>query len=241
MKRSLRTIALGCALTLTPACGTLPFGGTAIENPIAAARTLDQRAFALLNAYAAVVEEATDIVRDPQAPIGLKRALGQAERVATPATEALQIAVVAYINARVEFDAASDESQPILQRAATAAAGPCPRAARLTERFMLNLMLQLQMLLAALSAFLPLVPEESRERAGEVLNVVGKALSAGGAIAANVDDLAQKLAAIRAEVEAMAAAGRSATPEQLDAAMARVRAASAAFREALEIAEAGAA
>ena len=103
---------------------------------------------------------------------------------------------------------------------------------------MLNLMLQLQMLLAALSAFLPLVPEDSRERATEVLTVVGKALSAGGAIATNLDDLAAKLAAIRAEVEAMA--GRHVTPEELDAAMNRVRAASTAFREALETAEAGA-
>jgi uncharacterized membrane protein len=105
---------------------------------------------------------------------------------------------------------------------------------------MLNLMLQLQMLLAALSAFLPLVPEDSRQRAAEVLNVVAKALSVGGSIATNLDDLAAKLAAIRAEVEAMAQAGRNVSPEELDAAMARVRTASAAFRAALETAEAGA-
>jgi hypothetical protein len=114
------------------------------------------------------------------------------------------------------------------------------RAAAEGEKPMLNLMLQLQMLLAALSAFLPLVPEDSRERAAEVLNVVAKALSAGGSIATNLDDLAAKLAAIRAEVEAMAQAGRSVSPEELDAAMARVRTASAAFRAALETAEAGA-
>lgn len=103
---------------------------------------------------------------------------------------------------------------------------------------MLNLMLQLQMLLAALSAFLPLVPEDSRDRAAEVLNVVAKALSVGGSIGANLDDLAAKLAAIRAEVEAMA--GRNVTAEELDAALARVRTASAAFRAALETAETGA-
>jgi|GEM_PF-2069523 len=104
---------------------------------------------------------------------------------------------------------------------------------------MLNLLLQLQLLLAALSAFLPLVPEEYRVRAGEILDVVAKVLSAGGSIASNVDDLAVKLAAIRAEVEAMAAAGRAVSEEQLDAAMVRVRAASAAFREARQTAEAG--
>jgi hypothetical protein len=104
---------------------------------------------------------------------------------------------------------------------------------------MLNLLLQLQLLLAALSAFLPLVPEEYRVRAAEILDVAVKALAAGGSIASNVDDLAVKLAAVRAEVEAMVASGRAVSVEQLDAAMARVRAASAAFRAALEIAEAG--
>ncbi len=103
---------------------------------------------------------------------------------------------------------------------------------------MLNLMLQVQMLLAALSAFLPLVPAEQRARAAGFLDVAAKALAAGGSVATNLDDLAVKLAAIRADVEAMAAAGRMVSAEQLDAAMARVRTASAAFRDALETAEA---
>jgi len=105
---------------------------------------------------------------------------------------------------------------------------------------MLNLILQLQMLLAALSAFLPLVPEDSRERAAEVLDTVAKVLADGASVGANVDDLAAKLAAIRAEVEAMASAGRAVSADELESAMARVRTASAAFRAALETAEAGA-
>lgn len=105
---------------------------------------------------------------------------------------------------------------------------------------MLNLILQLQMLLAALSAFLPLVPEENRERAAEIIHTVAKALAAGSSVGANLDDLAAKLAAIRAEVEAMASAGRNVSGEELEASMARVRTASAAFRSALETAEAGA-
>lgn len=105
---------------------------------------------------------------------------------------------------------------------------------------MSNLMLQLQLLLAALSAFLPLVPKDYRERAAEIFDVAAKALTAGEAIAPNLDDLARKLAAIRAEVEAMAAAGHVVTGDELDAAMSRVRAASAAFRDALQTAEAAA-
>jgi hypothetical protein len=98
---------------------------------------------------------------------------------------------------------------------------------------MLNWIMQLQLLLTALSAFLPLAPNQYRERIAEVLDIAAKALAAGGAVAANVDDLALKLAAIRAEVEAMAASGRAVTADELDAAMSRVRTASATFREAL--------
>jgi hypothetical protein len=105
---------------------------------------------------------------------------------------------------------------------------------------MLNLMLQLQMLLAALSAFLPLAPAEHRTRAAEILDVAAKALAAGGSVATNLDDLAAKLAAICAEVEAIAISGEMVSAAQLDAAMDRVRSASAAFRAALEIAEADA-
>lgn len=120
MRHPLRVIALACALTFTPACTSLQLGQTRFENPIAAAQTLDQRAYALLHTYAAIVEEATDIVRDPATPLAFKRALGQAERVATPATETLKIAVSAYMRARADFEATSGANQTTIERAATA-------------------------------------------------------------------------------------------------------------------------
>lgn len=120
MRHPLRALALACALAATPACASIQLGETRIENPVAAARTLDQRAYALLHSYAAVIEEATDIARDPAVPMGFKRALGQAERAATPAAETLEIAVAAYVRARADFEAASAESQPALERAAVA-------------------------------------------------------------------------------------------------------------------------
>lgn len=120
MRHPIRVVALACALAFTPACAALQLGQTRIENPLAAAQTIDQRAYALLHAYAAVVEEATDIVRDPAAPLAFKRALGQAERVATPAAETLQIAITAYVRARADFEASSGASQSAIERAATA-------------------------------------------------------------------------------------------------------------------------
>lgn len=119
MRHPLRAAALALALAATPACASLQVGQTRIENPVTAARTLDQRAYAILHAYAAVIEEATDIVRDPAAPVGFKRALGQAERVATPAAETLEIAVAAYVRARADVDAAAG-NQTALERAAAA-------------------------------------------------------------------------------------------------------------------------
>lgn len=122
MKRALSTAALACALTLTPACSTLHLGQAQIENPVAAAETLDQQAYALLHSYAAIVEEATDIVSDPDTPAGFSRALAQTEAVATPAVETLQIAVASYLRARADFEAATGEDTPALERAATALA-----------------------------------------------------------------------------------------------------------------------
>ncbi len=98
---------------------------------------------------------------------------------------------------------------------------------------MLNLIAQVQMLLAALAAFLPLVPDRQRVRAAALLDLAAKALAAGASTAANLDDLAAKLAIVRADVEVMAASGRAVTEAEMDAALARVRAASAGFREAL--------
>ncbi len=119
MRHPLRVIALSLALAATPACASVRAGSTEIVNPVSAARTLDQRAYALLHSYAAIIEEATDIVRDPAAPMAFKRALGQAERIATPSAETLEIAIAAYVSARADFEAATSESQPTLERAAT--------------------------------------------------------------------------------------------------------------------------
>ena len=98
---------------------------------------------------------------------------------------------------------------------------------------MTKLVLQVQLLLAALSALLPLVPAAHRGRIAEILQAAAGALSFGGALADNFDDLSAKLAGIRAEVEEIAAAGRTLGAAELDAAMARVHAASAGFRAAL--------
>ncbi|ANP44859.1 hypothetical protein ATE48_02425 [Candidatus Viadribacter manganicus] len=53
----------------------------------------------MVHAYAAIVEAASDIAADPATPLAFKRALGQAERAATPAAETLQISVTSYSRA----------------------------------------------------------------------------------------------------------------------------------------------
>ncbi len=132
MRHPMCVLALACALTITSACAALQLGETRIENPVAAAQTIDQRAYGLLHAYAAIVEEATDIVADPATPLAFKRALGRAERAATPTAETLQIAVTAYMRAHADFDAAASSNQTTIQRTATALS---LAARRLNEAF----------------------------------------------------------------------------------------------------------
>lgn len=90
--------------------------------------------------------------------------------------------------------------------------------------------LQIDLLMAALSALLPLVPEQYRARAAEIVDAAKAAIAIGD----HLGQLAQKLAALRAEMEAMA--DRAITSEDMDKALNRVREASAAFRAAIETA-----
>lgn len=101
-----------------------------------------------------------------------------------------------------------------------------------------NLLLQLQLFLAALSALLPLIPADFRVRTASFLDLAGRALSVSASVATDVSDLADKLARVRAEIEAIAAAGRAVSGDEFDAVMARIDTASAAFRAALATAEA---
>jgi hypothetical protein len=95
------------------------------------------------------------------------------------------------------------------------------------------IILQVQLALTALGALLPLLPDGGRAEAARILEALAKAVSAAGAVAANYDDLAFKLKALRAEIEAMAEGGAPVGPEGVETAFARVKAASEAFRAAI--------
>jgi len=114
-RHPLRALALALALAATPACAPLEDA-----NPVAVAETADQKAYALLAMYAAVLEEATDLVRDPALPAEARRALIRAERLATPAAETLRIAFVAWLRARADYEASA--GLPARDRAAVAVA-----------------------------------------------------------------------------------------------------------------------
>ncbi len=124
MSKILRTCMLALALAATPACASIE-----LPNPFAAAQSADQHAYALLQTYAALVEEAADIVRDPATPAAARRALGQAERSATPAVEALAAALAAYNTARNAGD--TESARVRLDRARAEAEGPVATLASL--------------------------------------------------------------------------------------------------------------
>ncbi len=115
MKRFFRVLGLALAIAATPACASF---APRVQNPISAAQTIEQRAYALLNTYAAVLEEAADIARDPAVPIEFKRVLSRAEATATPAIEALNAALRVYLEGR-DVAAAAE-----LEHASNAAEAP---------------------------------------------------------------------------------------------------------------------
>jgi hypothetical protein len=96
--------------------------------------------------------------------------------------------------------------------------------------------LQIDLLLSAFAALLPLVPDKHRARAAEIIQAASDVTRAATAISGGIDALAQKLSALRDDVAAMGE--RAVTASELDQAVQRVREASAAFRAAYETAAA---
>ncbi|MBL8549523.1 MAG: hypothetical protein JNJ73_06030 [Hyphomonadaceae bacterium] len=91
----MRVLLLACVLWLAPACATVPG-----ERPAASSHSMEARAVALLQAYAVILDEAAKVAADPATPLAVKQTLARAERVATPAAEALVLALRAHARAQ---------------------------------------------------------------------------------------------------------------------------------------------
>jgi hypothetical protein len=114
-----RTLALALILTPLPACETLN-GRPSLVSPAPTNASLDQKAYAALAAYAAVLEEGAALVANPSVPLAFKRALGEVEARATPAANTLEIALSAYLRARAQYDALTGADAGDIQRAGAA-------------------------------------------------------------------------------------------------------------------------
>lgn len=114
MKHLFRTLALAGALALTPACAQLHLEAF---NPIASRQSDDQRAYAIVESYAALLETAANIIRDPDVAVEVKRSIGRAEAAATPSVQVLEVAFSAYLRARAGYEAASRADDSTFTRA----------------------------------------------------------------------------------------------------------------------------
>lgn len=95
--------------------GIVPLGGAAgcrSANPVATALTADPEyraetvAFALYATYAVVDRQALLIAKEPQTPVGVKRALLSAHKRSAPVAEELQTAAAYYNRVRQAGDSA---------------------------------------------------------------------------------------------------------------------------------------
>jgi hypothetical protein len=91
-----------------------------------------------------------------------------------------------------------------------------------------KLIAQMQAVLLAVSTILPITPAKHRAALAGALDTIAAALKVGELAAGAAEDLAAKFAALRVETEQMAEIGEA----EMEAAFARVTAASAAFRAA---------
>jgi len=87
-------------------------------NPIRAAETSEQRAYAAYGTFVIFQEMAADLVEQPSIPRNAKLAIVKAEERAKPVADSLLEAYVEFIRVKAEFQA-GDTSQDALITAAT--------------------------------------------------------------------------------------------------------------------------
>lgn len=83
----------------------LALGGCKSANPVAAAETPEQRAYAAYGTFVIFQEKAADIVEDTAIPRGVRLSVAQAEQRARPVAESLIATYVELIEVKAEFDA----------------------------------------------------------------------------------------------------------------------------------------
>lgn len=93
------------ALLVAPLMLAVLVTGCARLNPIAAAETPAQKAYAISASYNVLLESAADVVEDTTAPMELRRAVQQTELRTTPVIESLEASFAAYQVARAQFAA----------------------------------------------------------------------------------------------------------------------------------------
>lgn len=143
------TIAVGLALWYLPAIPRPPGAGAALlifalalgaggpgcatvaaHNPVAAAETPEQVAFATYGTFAATQELALEVVRDEGVPKEIRRGVQRAEGLAKPAADALLVGAQAVLRARAAFDAGAGPAEHVstalaeLERLTREAQGP---------------------------------------------------------------------------------------------------------------------
>jgi hypothetical protein len=85
--------------------------GCQTANPIAAAETPEQRAFAAYGTFVILQETAADLAEDPAIPRGAKLRIIQAEERAKPVADSLLDAYTAFLIVKAEFDAGETSEQ----------------------------------------------------------------------------------------------------------------------------------
>lgn len=111
--------------TGTPGCATV-----AAHNPVAAAETPEQVAFAVYGTFAATQDLALEVVLNEGVPREIRRGVQRAEGLAKPAADALLVGAQAVLRARAAFNAGAGPAEHVhtalaeLERLTREAQGP---------------------------------------------------------------------------------------------------------------------
>lgn len=99
-----KIVLLGAAALIT-GCGSL--------NPLASARTLEQKSYAAYGSFVIFEEQGAKLIQSAEVPNGVKRAIQDADRRAKPAADSLKAAADSVIAAKRQVEAGTSDKEKL--------------------------------------------------------------------------------------------------------------------------------
>jgi hypothetical protein len=91
----------------------LALGACASLNPFSAAKTTEQKSYALYGTFVIFEQQGAKLIQSPEIPNSVKRAIQQADAVAKPSIDQLKVAADSLLSIKLQLQAGTSDKEKL--------------------------------------------------------------------------------------------------------------------------------